>query len=643
MRHRCLPLIAAVLTTALLAPSPAEARADDKPAHDPTFASYRTEGSQPEYGIAATYNVLIHTRDGDEVAADIYLPAGGNGAPVDGPWPTVLQYTPYDKQSGPTPQVHADAAFFTPRGYATVIADIPGEGNSSGAEPDGILDPRTTRAGYDVIEWIAAQSWSDGKVGMHGDSFPGFIANRVMGLAPPHLTAVFSVTSDSDYYLDVAYPGGLFALNNQVGFGLIFGEDQVEPPNLVVGEDPQRYGDIYAERLTQTRNLILEVQAHPNDGPWWQRRSPDDAWDHVRASVLQMGGWRDLFLRGNVRNYVGIHPREGAVKRLLIGPWSHADRTGIDEYAAKLWFFDSELKGMRNGVRDPDRVDLYIQGIDEWRRVHDWPVAGTRTERLWLRATTSGSATSLNDGSLLPEAPPGGEPTDTLVYEPTTAGYGEGGELAEVLVPPLDQRAEEIKKLTFTTEPFSDDVLVIGSPSVRLFASSSARETQFSVKVTDVAPDGTSRLLKEGWLNATHRSSHVDPRPLEPGRVYPFDIEVWPIGNMFLEGHRLRLDVALSDFPRVLGSEQPSTVTVFHDADRVSFLDVPVVEGTTGGPRVDRPRPPAGSDAPAGPADVSTADAGTPLPSTGGGWALQGLLTLAGAGLLTRRRVNARG
>lgn len=634
-------LLAALVAVLAAATVPVEARPAE--AFDYTWASYRDEGSPPEFGVAPLYNRLFLTRDGDEMAADVYLPADAAGEALPGPWPTVFQCTPYDKQSGPTPSVHEDAAFFTPRGYAVVVADIPGEGNSSGSQPEGILTMRTIRACYDAVEWIAARSWSDGEVGMHGDSFPGFIAQRTAALAPPHLTAAIPVTADADYYLDTAYPGGLFALNNQAGFGLIYGEDQAEPPNLLLDDDAQRLADIYGERILQSRNLLLATATHPVDGDWWDDRSADPRWGDVRASMLQFGGWRDLFSRGNVNSYVGVKDSVGArdsvgvedsrapVNRLVMGPFSHTDRGDIDEQALKLWFWDSELKGMQNGVRDAPPFQTFIRGAEEWRSYPDYPVPGTTRSRWYLSEGPSGSAVSLNDGVLQRDPPAGEQTPDLIAYEPATAGFGEGGELFEAIVAPADQRVEEVKKLTYTTPVFDAPTLVLGSPRVRLFASSDAAETQFSVKVTDVSPDGTSTLIKEGWLNATHRRSPSEPEPLEPGTVYEFDIEVWQLANEFQPGHRLRVDLALSDFPRVLGSPLPSTVSVYHDAERPSSIDLPVVEVTSSDLGGD-----AEAGEPAGGAAPPAAGGGG-LPATGGGFVLLGSALLAGAGL-TRRR-----
>ncbi len=550
-------------------------------------------------------------RDGTILRADVYLPHG------DGPFPALLERTPYNKDNSPECQVGAPA-FFASRGYAVVIQDVRGRFKSDGTfypfHDDGWGE---NQDGYDTVEWVAAQPWCDGQVEMIGGSYAGATQYRLAPTRPPHLRCLVSRESSADYWAEWVYHGGALELGFMLPWTL-----NLQLNNLA----HHLSGDAYAQRKAELEAALQNVDAlyrrlplapdslvvgledwwneflaHPAYGPFWQRWSIETQFDQIETPTLHLGGWFDIFVAGTIKNYVGLraHARTAearAAQRLLIGPWIHgpwniaASVQGETDFTAeavrdynalRLPWYDYWLKGEPNGVLDEPPVTLFVMGENRWRTADDYPLPGTQYTDWYLRA----------GGRLTPQAPSGAEPPDRYVYDPADPVPTLGGGTLSLPGGAFDQRPIESRSdvLVYTSEPLDQAMTVIGPVTCVLHGASSAPDTDWVVRLTDVHPDGTSRLLCDGILRARYRASTTNPTWLTPDDVYEFTVDLWATANTFQAGHRVRVAVTSSSFPRfdrnlntggplfTEAAGQPATNTIFHDAPRPSHIVLPII------------------------------------------------------------------
>ncbi|MCW2991774.1 MAG: CocE/NonD family hydrolase [Solirubrobacterales bacterium] len=564
-------------------------------------------------GLVVERDVRVPMRDGIALAADVWRPA--DGVPV----PALLQRTPYNKDMAASPEVFRMAN----AGYAVVVQDTRGRYAS-----EGTFAPFVHEAddGEDTIAWVAARAWCDGGVGGFGSSYVGATQWLAAARAPAALRAMAPNITAADYHEGWTYQGGALQLGFSLTWALMF---------LGLGEVARRLGareatagDVGAAIAAADRLHDLFPHAplagmpgvegvaeywrewleHPSYDEHWRPLAPRERYEDVVAPALNIGGWYDLFLAGTLQNYRGMRERGGSDAarrpRLLIGPWAHANVTGdfperafglaggallADVTGRQLRWFDHHLKGADNGVADELPVRLFVLGIDAWTDEADWPPPDAREWRLHLGA-----------GGALTETPPGDEPEDVFAYDPADPAPTVGGAtfLPGLLVGanagPRDQRAIEERDdvLCYTTTPLEYPLTVIGDVVLVLHAASSARDTDFTAKLVDVHPDGRAEIVCDGILRARYRDSLAAPAPLEPDRAYALHIEVGATAIVFRAGHRIRLEVSSSNFPRfdrntntggVIAHDGPDDFVVarnrvFHDERRPSHLVLPVVD-----------------------------------------------------------------
>jgi hypothetical protein len=548
----------------------------------------------------------VPMRDGVELSADVFLPPDG-----DGPWPVILQRTPYDNTS---PLWMNIAVYFAGHGYAFVSQDVRGRGDS-----DGHFEPllNESQDGYDTIEWIAAQPWCTGKVGMMGGSYGGLVQWAAAKERPPHLTALASTASPGRWMEEIPWRFGTFMpywmwwLNLTGGRTLqqpIFQNTQVPDWPRIYTHRPLRDLDVALGRTNTYWRTWLE---HQTFDEYWQRGSMIGHFDKVDLPVLHITGWFDGDQWGELFLWKGMQAESPAKDRqwLLCGPWDHAGtRTPkqqiggrdfgpdalTDINAVHLRFFDRWLKDVPNGQDADTPVRIFTMGRNEWRDEQQWPPSGIVTTPFYFHS--GGAANTLGgDGVLTTSAPEGDEPPDTYVYNPedATPSVPDFSALPFGEVP-LDRRwrLRRDDVLVYTSAPLDADLEITGHPFVKLYAESDCIDTDWHVALHEVFPDGKSEELTSGCLRAAYRGGlYAQPEPIEPGTVYEYTIELMATSNLFRKGHRIRVVVASADFPSVARNPNTNartgddevmmvaTNTVRHSAAHPSHLLAPVVPG----------------------------------------------------------------
>jgi putative CocE/NonD family hydrolase len=568
-------------------------------------------------------DVAIPMRDGTILYADVYRPEGAGRSPV------ILLRTPYNKAVPRVAYSQLDPMRAASRGFALVVQDTRGRFASEG---EFSCFRNEIEDGYDTVEWAARTSWSDGNVGMYGASYMGATQWLAALAKPPHLKCIVPMITASDYHEGWTYQGGAFAL----GFNLSWALANLVLPNLAHYKlAPGELAAVRAElidavdrmcgpfehlpladypllRKHRLADYYYDWLAHPEDGAYWRQWSIESRHADIAVPALNIGGWHDIFLGGTIRNYVGMrrHGPTAAARsqRLIIGPWIHglmwpnvngevdygvlSQGLAIDLDGILLRWFDHWLRGVDTGMLAEPPVKIFVMGQNAWRDEIDWPLARARDTRFYLHS--GGHANTLGgDGSLSRDAPSAEDP-DHFLYDPRDPVPTRGGALCcwQGAVPggAFDQRAVEARPdvLVYTTPPLAAPVEVIGPVTMKLWAASSAPDTDFTAKLVDVDPSGYARNLTDGIVRARYRESTARATPIEPGRVYEYTIDLWATANVFNAGHRIRLEVSSSNFPRfdrnpntghALGVDaelRPALQTVLHDATHPSHVVLPV-------------------------------------------------------------------
>lgn len=470
---------------------------------------------------------MVAMRDGVKLATDVYLP--GDGA---GKYPAVVVRTPYNKAGG-----RAIAALCAARGYACVVQDVRGRFKSEGDAAiifgnDGLGEHQD---GPDTLTWVAAQPWCDGTVGSWGGSALGITQNMAAPGAPDALKAQYVSVAFSDYYSQAAYQGGAFRTQ------LI--ERWLRGNGLVA------------------KNLETFV-AHPRYDDFWKRLSAEAQAGKVRAPAVYVGGWYDIFLQGTINSFTSVHYRGGEGARgkcrLVIGPTGHGtfNELKYPATAAKgpacadaFAWFEHVLRGKDNAVAREKAVHYYVMGDptdptapgNVWRHADDWPPPAEATPFYFHE-----------DGTLARGTAPDGRGSKSYSYDPKNPVPNVGGQELGVPLGPMDQRRAEARPdvLLFTTAVLDEPVEVTGRITAKLFVSSDCPDTDFTVKLTDVYPDGRSMLVTDGILRARYRKSFEEEAFLEPGGVYELTVDLWSTSLVFNKGHRIRIAVSSSNSPR---------------------------------------------------------------------------------------------
>jgi putative CocE/NonD family hydrolase len=551
--------------------------------------------------------------DGTILRADIYRPN------EEGRFPVLLQRTPYNK-AGETAFGYRAAA----TGYVVIIQDVRGRYTSEG---EWYPFKHESQDGYDTVEWAAGLPYANGKVGMFGGSYVGATQMLAAITHPPHLAGICPVVTASNYHDGWTYQSGAFEqwFNESWTSGLA--QDTLN--RLVENNTNARRGiwklpladyplfnfergSLKTDSPGVLAAYFLDWLAHPSYDEYWKRLSIEEHYPDIKVPALTVAAWYDIFQGGSLRNYGGIKTHGGTDaarhgQHLLVTIGGHAGdgrkigdvdfgpaAAEFDESDTTLQWYDFLFKGVQNQfARKPVRI--FVMGVNQWRDEDGWPLSRARKTKYFLHSA-SGANSVRGDGSLTTDLP-GAESTDHYVYDPSNPVPTIGGPLccdALHLPPgPRDQRPAEAREdvLIYSTKPFNQDFEVTGPVSLDLYAKSSAVDTDFTAKLVDVWPNGFAQNLTEGIMRARYRDSQERAEMMNPGQIYKFAIDLWSTSNVFRQGHRLRLEISSSNFPRfdrnLNTGEDPeagthyvsATNTIYHDAEHPSVLELPVVTG----------------------------------------------------------------
>ena len=583
------------------------------------FAS--SAAARPADGACQTelqLNVGAKMRDGATLYADVYRPKAA------GSYPVILMRLPYNKEAAQT-YVYAPPTFYASHCYIVVIQDVRGQYASEGtfyAFRDEAKD------GYDTIEWAAKLPGSNGKVGMYGFSYVGATQWMPATLKPPSLVTIVPAMTSSDYYDGWSYEGGAWSLAFEESWPLVtialsgsrrLGDQSViDRMNQAIGNLGSTYNFLpikdypwlWPDR-TDVAPYFYDWITHNTWDDYWQQWSIRTRYGQVQVPALNFSGWYDVFMNGAIENFVGMRKRGGTEvarkgQKLFVGPWIHLpweQKVGEMDFGAEatnpvdelqLRWFDYWLKGKSNGVDKDPAVRVFVMGANKWRAADDWPIPGTQFTEFYLHSRGAAN-TRYGNGWLSTEKPGADQAPDRFRYDPANPVPSKGGHSCctadTAPVGPFDQAAiqERADVLVYTTPPLKQPVEVTGPITVTLYASSSAKDTDFTAKLTDVHPDGKAILLNNGILRASFRKSLEHPEPIEPGKIYAYDISIWPTSNLFKAGHRIRLEISSSNFPhydrnpntgRRFGLDSEMAVAdqvIYHDPEHPSKIVLPIM------------------------------------------------------------------
>ncbi len=580
--------------------------------------------AQEAFEVDVRTEVKIPMRDGVELSANIFLPK----AP--GKFPVVLIRSPYGKGD----EKNGDGLFYAGRGYVLVSQDCRGKGSSQGVwEP--FANERSD--GRDTQKWLLEQPWCNGSVGTAGGSYVGFTQWISAPNAGDHLKAMFPVVPLVDTYGDGVYIDGALNLALMMGWGSMVA--------LRPGEQVAMYtwGEQDWTRAFRTlplkewdRALGRKVQylrdwvAHPHFDEYWAARGVRNQWQDITVPICAVGGWYDIFSRSVFEHINAVRAKSRSLgvrkhQHLVMGPWGHGisqdgkvgdlnfgKESVISLREMQTKWFDCWLKGDKTGAEAWPAFRIFVMGRNQWRDEQQWPLE--RTEYTPYYFHSEGSANTAEGDGKLATAKPEQEPSNEFVYDPNDPVPTAGGcNLVGCPAGPRDQSQVEKRNdvLVFTSEALKTELEVTGPVKVILYAASTAKDTDFTAKLLDVYSDGRPFNLCDGIARAScgvglwparlggilpsHQGRDAlatyksDPSLIQPGKVYRYEIDLWVTSNVFLPGHKIRVEISSSNFPRFdrnLNTGEPfgtgaefikATQTIYHDEERPSHILLPVI------------------------------------------------------------------
>ena len=557
------------------------------------------ELSQPVYGVAEELDVRVAMRDGVQLSTNIYRPD------EDGRFPVLLVRTPYGNGGAGSTGWH----FWAERGYVTVVQDTRGR-----FESEGLFYPVIFEAedGVDTQKWVSEQPWCNGRIGTLGGSYVGMTQWMPALEGVSYVDAMFTFVPYTENYT-VARQNGAYRMRLYSRWYSMMCAPYAVDSDEFMKNDIDRM-DLHVPLLEQDTvagwrmPFVRDILNHPENDAYWEPIAFEGNYKNVRSAVFILAGWFDLFTKQNLKNYMEIRKSTPADVRaqhkIVVGPWGHGisgDGTLGDmdfgKHAAlnanelmHRWF-DSQLRDIDTGIMEEPPVRIFVMGDNVWRYENEWPLARTNYTKYYLHS--GGGATTKNGDGSLTKAAPGSEPIDSYTYDPADPVPSDpnGAVYDDFKNYPIDHSPIEDRDdiLVYTTPPLGGDMEVTGPVTMTLYASSSAVTTDFTAKLLDVHPDGRAIYLCDGVIRVTHRNGDTGTSFIEPGKVYEYDIDLWATSNVFKKGHRIRVEISSSNFPRfdrnlntalnnALATEMvKAEQTIYHNNEYPSHIVLPVI------------------------------------------------------------------
>ncbi len=579
-----------------------------------------------EYQVIREPSVMVPMRDGVHLATDVVRP----DAP--GRFPVIINRGPYGKNSYLDNPDHT-IWFFPRNGYVLLSQDVRGRFESEGEYNPLFQEPHD---GYDTVEWAARQPWSNGRVATTGQSYLGATQYTLAGghPLPPHLQTLMPVSASSDFHQSWVYhTGGVMEWGWTVPYAILKGRNTlaragredliarmdeyvIEPGNFGQPLSDQWYRHLplrdWIDRLKEAAPYFHEYFDEELDGPYWWPINMMRQASNVSIPMYHITAWYDIFMEGAINAFQAIQQHGGSElarrnQKLLIGPWAHlrpftqpttggagdidfGAEAAIELHEDMLRWYDYWLKDIETGIMDDAPVRIFVMGDNRWRDEQEWPLARTHYTR-WYLHSAGGANTRAGDGTLSTVPPDANEPQDQFIYDPADPAPTLGGNTLIIDYGVFDQSPAENRPdvLVYTSDPLPSDLELTGPISVTLYAATSAADTDFTAKLVDVRPDGYAHNLQDGIVRARYRTSVREPSPIIPGRVYQYAIDLWATSHVVKAGHRVRVDISSSNFPRfdrnpntgaALGADarlETARQTIHHSAQYPSHITLPVI------------------------------------------------------------------
>lgn len=587
--------------------------------------------------ITVKYNEPAKMRDGVTLLADIYRPEGS------GKFPVLLLRTPYDKSMAQN-TVYLNPAWYARYGYIVVVQDCRGRYAS-----EGTWYPYDAEAadGHDSVEWAGSLEGSNGSVAMYGFSYPGAIQMQTAATQPRGLKTIVPAMTASDFFEGWTYENGAYSQAFIQSWVMYLCQDTARRAgetalqkemwqsfmSLPSGywSTPIKDAVIAADKHAP---YYLDWLEHDTYDQYWKKKSVRNLYSQITLPVMHVGGWYDVFVSGTIENYIAMNmlsasdPSRGEQK-LVIGPWYHLpwqqqiascdyghDARNIVNLMQLNWLdkhmgktrmatdsascttsstASSTAASLVAGLQDA-RVSIFVLNLNEWKNLSEWPPSNAKEKLLYLHS--GGGANALSGDGILSDEIPADEPWDAYLHDPASPVMSQGGHSCcfEEIAPmgPVSQRKNELRNdvLVYSTEVLTEDLTIMGLVKMKLFASSTAVDTDFAVTLCDVAECGLSINIVNTMVRASRRDSTTTPSLIEPDKIYEYNFNVGWTAAMFKKGHRIRLSVSSSNFPhygRTPNTDRSSSdadlndwkvarQTVYHNSMHASHVVLPVVD-----------------------------------------------------------------
>ena len=548
-------------------------------------------------GMGRIQTEMVAMRDGIKLFTTIHFPEG------DGPFPVILVRNLYRGRG-----MLAAGQPVTEQGIALVEQDVRGSGRSEGRwEKPWIQE---IDDGEDCLKWLSSQPWCSGRIAMRGGSYLGAAQWFAARSGRKELVAVAPGIAPCNYHESPKYQGGAFILQQNISWALGTWQRNAVPEAEQKPFDAEALSrHLPLREIDEAAGLGVvpfwqEWQDHPCYDEYWRKFDLASFVERIQAPAFIWSGWFDIYTQGALDSFLLMRNSAGSpearkLTRCVIGPWTHGEEIGdlprgedcsrekhVDRPVEE--FLISQLKQEDAAPFAPLRY--FLLGVNEWRSAESWPPAGVRERNFYLHS--GGAANSRHGDGALSEELPGEELPDCFISDPHNPVPTTGGHGICLINGSRDQSELELRSdiLVYTTAALTAPLTIAGRVLVFLHASSTAPDTDFTAKLVDVYPDGRAFNLANGILRARCRNSMEKPELLQPGEIYEFRIDLWSIANCFLPGHRIRLEIAGSDFPEFSRNSQTggsiaedtelriARQTVFHDRTRLSRLLLPVLE-----------------------------------------------------------------